>query len=184
MFSLNLCLPWAAKHAFSWIVSAGEQILSSWLKAFRGYVVCGWPFWSFFFFAFIYLLLALFLYFLFSFFPDFFCFSVFILSPFIFVSLLLTCHSSLHICSGSGLPAADVVDFDECFFYFIFFKLCKHFAGEQAENDAGNMGPELKRWDWSCWYSCFWCILASPCFNSMLGFLSLFHIRQVSDLTV
>lgn len=63
----------------------------------------------FFLLAFIYVLLCFFISCL-LFFHDF-CFSVFIRSLFILVSLLLTFHSSLHICSGSGLPVADVVDF-------------------------------------------------------------------------
>lgn len=79
MFSLNLCLPYAAKLAFSWILSAGEQILSSWLKAFRGYVVCAVPFFS----LFIYLPLTLFLYFLFDF---FFLFLILFDSFFLFLS--------------------------------------------------------------------------------------------------
>lgn len=87
----------------SWRTDSVELI-----KGFQGlWGLCDDLFGLFFFF------LLLFIYFFFAcFFISccFFSWFFFKFSEFI-LSLLLTFHSSLHICSGSGLPAADVVDF-------------------------------------------------------------------------
>lgn len=97
---------------------AGFQLdLISWrtdsvqlIKGFQGLrgLCSGWPFGLFFWLVFIYFLLSFF-----NFCLLFLWFLLFCIYSFSFylLSLLLTFHSSLHICSGSGLSAADVVDF-------------------------------------------------------------------------